>query len=432
MKKTARVRPTEVLVIGAGAAGLGAGRALAEARIPFKILEARDRIGGRACTLTVDRDFPVEFGAEFIHGLPDSELELYRKLGAESFEVSTKRALREHGKWNEDPLFFDGLQELAHRFKIPRTDETFEKALARVRGIDPAERESLRSFVQGFDAARVPDVSALDTLEALRLIAHAKNYRTERLFRGYGPLLETLARPFRNRIALERIVSAIRWKAGSVEVDCTHGKTTERYRAKRLLVTTPVGHLRADAALRFDPRIPSVERAASFLGMGPVVKLVLEFRGDVWSKRLPPETSMVHDPTRAFSTWWTAFPMHWPIVTAWCGGEPADRLVGLQPLELERIALREFSELLGISLRTLKVGFVRSHYHNWSTDPHAGGAYAYVRAGGMTARRDLARTIQSTLYFAGEATSIDANGTVNGALRSGRDAARKILRAIHR
>ncbi len=99
---------------------------------------------------------------------------------------------------------------------------------------------------------------------------------------------------------------------------------------------------------------------------------------------------------------------------------------------LER-AVASLADLFGISERRLESMLIAGRCHDWQTDPWSRGAYSYVRVGGMRARKDLARPVEETLFFAGEA--IDTSGqasTVAGALTSGRAAAKAALRALGR
>ncbi|HTD53387.1 MAG TPA: FAD-dependent oxidoreductase, partial [Thermoanaerobaculia bacterium] len=83
--------------------------------------------------------------------------------------------------------------------------------------------------------------------------------------------------------------------------------------------------------------------------------------------------------------------------------------------------------LFGISKRRIERLLIASHSHDWSADPFARGAYSYVAVGGAAAPKALARPLQNTLIFAGEATDNEESGTVPGAIASGRRAARAIL-----
>jgi monoamine oxidase len=89
---------------------------------------------------------------------------------------------------------------------------------------------------------------------------------------------------------------------------------------------------------------------------------------------------------------------------------------------------RRSGSLLGISNRKLARLLVSTHEHDWNLDPFSRGAYSYQAVGGSSGPARLAEPVEETLFFAGEATEPDQNGTVPGAIASGRRAARALLR----
>jgi monoamine oxidase len=165
--------------------------------------------------------------------------------------------------------------------------------------------------------------------------------------------------------------------------------------------------------------LPAEKRhALKQLISGPVIKAALRFPTRFWEKRAR-DVAFFHAPGAPFPTFWTPLPARVPLLIAWAGGPKAERLAG-RPL---KPSLRE-------SLRTI---FAASEepdellVHDWAADPFARGAYSYVAVGGSGAREALARPLEDTVFFAGEATSLDDSGTVAGALASGLRAAREIV-----
>jgi monoamine oxidase len=114
--------------------------------------------------------------------------------------------------------------------------------------------------------------------------------------------------------------------------------------------------------------------------------------------------------------------MRVPLLTAWAGGPKAARLAGKRPEELVRLALRTVEAVLH-----REAALMAAYVHDWQADPFARGGYSYVRVNGTGAREALAEPVAGTLFFAGEATSLEESGTVGGALASGRRAAREAL-----
>ena len=115
------------------------------------------------------------------------------------------------------------------------------------------------------------------------------------------------------------------------------------------------------------------------------------------------------------------------MLTGWAGGPAAEAVLRLPPPRRLERALETLGSLFEIRAAKLERLLLGCHAHDWSADPYSRGAYSYVAVGGANAPRALARPVADTLYFAGEATEPDENGTVPGAITSGRRAARLAL-----
>ncbi|HKC26253.1 MAG TPA: FAD-dependent oxidoreductase, partial [Thermoanaerobaculia bacterium] len=125
-------------------------------------------------------------------------------------------------------------------------------------------------------------------------------------------------------------------------------------------------------------------------------------------------------------------PAETAVLTGWAGGPAAEALLAMSGAERTRTALKSLGALLCEKPERLARLLVSVAQHDWSRDPYARGAYAFVRVGGTGARRVLARPAARTLFFAGEALEDEESGTVAGALASGRKAAERILAAFNR
>jgi monoamine oxidase len=121
-------------------------------------------------------------------------------------------------------------------------------------------------------------------------------------------------------------------------------------------------------------------------------------------------------------------PREEPVLAGWVGGPAAQALRGRSEAELIDRALSSLSSLLGLRRSTIVASLVAAYHHDWNEDPFCRGAYAYVGVGGLSAQKTLARPVEDTLILAGEALDADRIGTVEGALQSGRRAARALLK----
>jgi monoamine oxidase len=168
---------------------------------------------------------------------------------------------------------------------------------------------------------------------------------------------------------------------------------------------------------------------------------VLHFRDRFWVERRPGRLrgsrrldclTFLHTSDPDVPVWWTAMPVRAPLLVGWAGGPAADRLSGEGHDAVLGLALRALARQLGISRRSLESGLVGWWTHDWRRDPFARGAYSYALVGGADAAAALARPVQRTLYFAGEAADPEGRtGTVHGAIASGRRAAALVERALN-
>ena len=434
------MRATDVIVLGAGAAGLAAARDLSRAGVRVLVVEARSRMGGRIWTRRPRGwEIPVELGAEFVHGRDET---VFAEASASEIPVlrlPDGHAERRGSRWRPSPDVWGRFDAVARRIPTRGPDRAVSEFLAARRSLSREDRALFRSLVEGYDAAPVSAASAR-ALSSRGAPALTDDDREQfRLSSGYGSLVAGLAAgcdPRRCRFHLSTPVSRVDWTRGRVRVQAA----AREFLARRLIVTAPIGVLQSPpgspGGLTFTPDVPTLRRALSGLAMGDAVRIVFRFRDAFWRGRAAPasgrrprtEPAFLHLAGAAFSTWWTSAPVEAPILTAWAGGPAATRLLRLSPRDRIARALGEIARAVSIPLRTVTRGLVAAHFHDWSRDPFSRGAYSYVRVGGAGAPRALEEPVAHTLYFAGEACGRSETGTVGAAIESGRRAAARILR----
>ncbi|MGQ0526113.1 MAG: flavin monoamine oxidase family protein [Betaproteobacteria bacterium] len=432
------MRPTQydVVVIGAGAAGLAAAADLARAGCSTLVMEARERIGGRCWSLPVPGvPVPVELGAEFIHGRPRATLSLIRDGASARVDALRKPWVVKAGRLEPRGDYFSEIQAAMNADRtLDRRDMSFDAYLERALQHRVSQEACVyaRMLVQGYDAADPARASARAIVAEW---TQAGASALSRPLAGYGPLLKQLydkASAGTVKIQLHTVVRSVQWRRGFVDVAAESRGRIFRTTAARALITLPAGVLQAKAhsagAVDFEPTLNGKRAALRRLGVGPVIKVALHFRSAFWEtvdRGRYRHGTFFHCPGAAFPTFWNALPVRVPLLMAWAGGPHAERMAGATRADIVKRALNGLRRMFGKAVESHLAG---AHLHDWQQDPYARGAYSYVMVGGEQARKALAATVANTLYFAGEATDVEGEaGTVAGALQSGRRAAREII-----
>ena len=455
----------DVLIIGAGAAGLSAAIDLARAGLSVEILEARDRVGGRIFTQDDSTtNSPVELGAEFVHGFPP---EIWQTLQANNLlatQIAGDPWCVRNGKL--DPCnFFGKAEEILDAMDDKHPDESFMQFLARrfPGDHDREAKQRATSYVSGFNAADPNDVSVHWLAHSRAADEQIEGDRAFRIKGGYRKLvgiLQNQLNALNIPVYLNTVIRKIRWNSSSVQIETTTGhvgadalvRPAESSSAKSLaptndksftaryaLVTLPLAILQSQS-VTFDPRLPSTKISALHkLAMGKVVRVTLVFRRRFWERvgRAPSPAhssktlanmSFLFSDDPSFPTWWTHMPVHSPIITGWSPARCAEHLAGLSQGRVIDKAVESLSGLLGLSKSALQQELANAYFYDWDSDPFCCGAYSYVRVGGEGCQQALAAPVDDILFFAGEHTDISGhNGTVHGAIASGKRAAAEIL-----
>ena len=427
-----------VVVIGAGAAGLEAARCLSCAGIGVTLLEARSRIGGRILTLhDPQQPVPIELGAEFVHGRNAETWDLIRQRHLAAYDVSENEEFTPPGRTDAEAIS-RGFEEVLGRLQEQRgSDQSFSQFLEASAADASAEvKAAVSAYIEGFYAADQQLVSTHWLRETEREVGPSRN-RSFRIQSGHDRIAQAILDGCDQRylsLRLSCAVTCVRWQAGSVLVDMLAPEGREEsLRVDRAVIAVPLGVLQAPrsapGAIAFEPPLAEKQAALESLQMGPVVKVVLAFQEPIWEERSQ-DVTFFHAPQETFATWWTMHPMRTSLLVGWAGGSRAQPLVRLSRLEVIDRALASASAALAVDRTRLEAQLVASHAHDWQGDPFSRGAYSYAVVGGAGAPSELAAPIESTLFFAGEATHPTLGGTVAGAIASGRRAAEEVLSTL--
>ena len=332
-----------VLILGGGIAGLSAAAELVRNGCTVTILEAKERLGGRIHTID-GGGFPIELGAEFLHGQSKPLLNAIRAGGLSTQPVSSRNQLFENGHLQPVELW-EKIGEIIKRVNARSPDCSFRDFL-NGQNLDERSRRMALGFVEGFDAAHPERISAHALLRAEEAAEEMEGAQQERIKEGYSALVSFLEQEVRTRggrLMMGTAARTVRWKHGRVEVAAQSGAGTEAFEADAMVITLPLGLLKTRAAT-FDPPLPDKEEAISRLQFGNVVKVILVFRERWWSE---PNFGFIHAFEETIPTWWSD--PRGPVLTGWAGGPKADALLTHSTCDLEALALRILEKIFRTS-----------------------------------------------------------------------------------
>ncbi|HEV2829169.1 MAG TPA: NAD(P)/FAD-dependent oxidoreductase [Pyrinomonadaceae bacterium] len=441
----------DVLIIGAGAAGLAAARTLTAERFSVTILEARNRIGGRVHTLHDSRSsLPIELGAEFIHGRSSETFDIVARARLKLVEVPTRHWYLDRQGLTDSGEFWRQLEDVMDQMKrVGPEDQSFHEFLETYcRSRDLGEAKTIASmYVEGFHAARMDRISVLGLNKVNEAADSIDGDKGFRITNGYDLLVQSLydeAVSQGAQVRLTTVVEEVRWSRGRVEVTSSANGASHRSQAERVLVTLPLGVLQADlnqlGSVRFVPTLPEKDQAARKLAMGDAVRLMLRFRAPFWERlKLPAkdgstkdlaQMAFIHAPQEAIPSWWTQSPARAPLLVGWAGGPRAEKLSRESKQTLIDRGLDTLARIFLRARKEIEELLEESYTHDWHGDPFCRGSYSYIPVGGLEAEAQLAQPVDETLFFAGEATNTDGHiGTVHGAIATGLRAAQEIIKA---
>jgi monoamine oxidase len=408
----------DTVIIGAGAAGLAAARRLKDARAEFRIIEAKAHIGGRAVTDSATFGAPVDLGAHWLHSPALNPLTplvdrygFRAKQGPEDFRAARNGRI---------------LAGAEHTACFEYVEKCFAKVAACAEtGIDCAVSElfPIRGPWHGFFEANFIAKQGLPTAQcsAIDFARYVWEGDDWPVLDGYGALIARHAHGI--EVALETPATRVSWDGmAGVLVETPRG-TLE---ARSVIVTVSVGVL-ANEAIRFTPSLPDWKlQAIADLPMGNCNKIMLGFTGNPFGAAdammlmpdLGPEQSVefvIREDRR-------------DIVTAMINGPFGKALAAEGAAAMADYALAQLAAIFGTEVKTCAAD--RLVVADWDHDPWIAGCYAAAKVGRVSARAELARPIEETLFFAGEAVHDRYIGDVHGAHLTGEAAAAAVLTAV--
>ena len=410
----------DVVVVGAGIAGLAAARVCAEAGLRVIVLEASARVGGRILTERVG-EVVVELGAEFVHGQAPELLALIAEAGLHTYERTGDFLVGQGGEFevldHDDDDVLEGLKGYAGE------DQSFAEYADGLE-LNEEDRAAEIGYVEGFNAADAQEASIIALGQQQVAEDAIDGGRSWRVVEGYDRVPEYVAGRVRaagGEIVFGARVEEVDWSEEVVRVE-TYDAC---YQTRRVIVTIPLG-VHQGAVVAFKPVARQYEQAAGQMRMGNVLRFTMLFKRRLW----PEGMSFLMTPEQLPRIWWTANPSPMLTLTGWVGGPQAEQFALLDEGVLERKMLPVVAKALGLA--EAKVGEALAGFYtvDWLAEDGARGAYSWVAVGGAGASAEMCVPLADKVFFAGEHTDVSGHwGTVHGALRSGLRAGAQVVAA---
>jgi monoamine oxidase len=404
----------DVAIIGAGAAGLGAARALQNSRLSTIVLEARDRVGGRGYTIQAAPDVIFDLGCGWLHSADkNSFVEIAQQL---NFEVN--KALP---PWRER-AFGKAFPQAERDDFIRALDGFYDRAEQAAKSgrdspaslyLEPGNRwnpmiDAISTYVNGCELDQV-SIQDMDAYEDTNI-----NWRVRR---GYGALMAAYGA--RLPLALNCNVTLIDHASRRLRIETSLGTLT----ANQAIITVPT-NLIAQAAIRFHPALPAKVDAAAGLPLGLADKVMLALDEP---EALPSDGNLRGATMRTEMGTYHLRPFGQPCIEGFFGGRFAQALEDLGDGAIAAHSIDEIAGFLGNDIRRKLKPLKESR---WAHDPFARGSYSHALPGHAGQRAVLAAPVDGRLFFAGEATSPNFFSTAHGARDSGERAAQEVLAAL--
>ncbi len=404
----------DLIIVGAGAAGIAAGLTARGAGLSTRILEAASRVGGRAHTVSLG-GVPFDVGCHYLHHAgrnPLAALALARdlELRFDLYALDTPGWLVRRGH-REDESVRDAVEAYYDAaFDALEHEEPDDVAL---RELVDATSEHYPLFQAWCAAHWGAPPERLSALDAWRLEDRDHDWPVAR---GFGALVHDLAAEL--DVTLDSPVSAIQRTRQGVTVQTSGGSLS----ARAVLVTVSTEVLRS-GVIRFEPGLPDeVQQALEGVRLGHAERIGLRTDGRVTAPDDPLGAHVLLDDGSALQLYFHEFGE--PIVTAYLAGDLARDLAREEPEATVAVAKQALVDVLGESARAHVIDQVSS---SWTRDPLIRGGYSTALPGRAADRRVLATAFDERVRLAGEACSIEHFGTVHGAWATGVEGVSRLI-----
>lgn len=401
----------DVVVIGAGSAGIAAALTARAAGLEVMVLEAMDRIGGRAFTDTTTFGSPFDVGCAWLHKADDNPYTDYAR--AEGFTLQAHEYDLERVWLGPEPTPAHLVNEAEAAMSETITDAPADVAASTVVDLGSPVDEAAGDYLGALDMA--VDLDELSTFDYANADDLAPNLLCAQ---GYGSIVAHRGRGL--PVRLNTPARRVRWDGRGATVETDAGSI----RARAVIVTASTGVL-ASGAIRFTPDLPVATREAiADIPMGMLAKIPLKIRDQRFG--LEPFTDVLLARRGRRDLYFLSFPFATDLMVGFVGGDLGWELSAAGEAAAVDFATQGLVEMFGSNAAG---AVVKGGLTPWASNPWTRGAYAAASPGRYGAREALSRPVGDRIFFAGEALAGGLIQTCGGAFRSG-EAAAAAVRAV--
>lgn len=391
----------KVIVIGAGAAGLYAAYMLKSRGMDFEVLEAAPAYGGRLGKLTGFADYPLDLGAQWLHGKNNILGDLIQQTGT---EITLDDSATKY--WFKNTLV-NALPDNIDIFEGDDLPDISFKDYARQKGLLD-DYEYIVENLAGDQGAAASLLSVYGNNEDEKNWSSGDyDYKFSATY--YDFIDQHIAQQVKDKIRLNTAITSIDYSQNTIKLTDSNSNT---YLADKVIITVPITILKSNS-IQFTPLLPQAKTDAfSKIGMGPGMKVFLKF-----SKRFYDENIVGGKICAAYIDERLGKKGNDHILLAFIMGTQAEYLNTLG--SNDKIIAALIAELDSMYSGKASLNFMSAHVQNWSLHPFIKGAYSYSTIGMGDARSVAATTVNNKLFFAGEAMNTNGHHqTVFGAVET--------------
>jgi len=410
----------DIVVIGAGAAGIAAARRLMRPGLSVLVLEARDRIGGRAWTVRAEGE-GLDMGCGWLHSADDNVLagrveaegltldQTPPPWRTQAFDHEMTRA--DQAEFGEAFAAFD--QRVTEAASLVRAGVGEDRPASDFFDPDCRWNPRMDAISGALNGARFAEVSSLD------YDAYGDTGVNWRVREGYGRLIARLGEAVSPITITDCAVSRIDRSGPVLRLETNRGELTAR-----IVILTVPNSLIASETIRIDPPVPALLEATTGVPLGLASKVHMTVRG---AGDFQPDTQLWTRTDTAETGGYHLRPFGRPMIEAYFGADLAWGLEAQGPAALFDFAVSELVAALGSDMRRRLEAVAVS---GWGVDHWSRGAYSHALPGHAADRAKLRTSVEDRIFLAGEATAPVYYGTAQGAWMEGKRAADAALTAL--